>query len=116
MHLKKSAQIVMANVLRKAIWNWIEVFPSQFVTLCQSQKRLDGGPEILFDICFSLADNFRKKSVFWPLQTMLLILCPDILLNASMAERTSNSTNKKVSIHSIVGGMLLCKSSKLTSK
>ncbi|CAG8574310.1 8733_t:CDS:10, partial [Diversispora eburnea] len=82
-------------VLRKAIWNWIEVFPSEFVTLCQSQRRLEGGPEILFDICFGLADNNRKKLVFWPLQTMLLILCPDILLSASISEKAPNLTNNK---------------------
>ncbi|CAG8508989.1 2177_t:CDS:10 [Funneliformis mosseae] len=92
LHLKRSAQTMMANVLRKAIWNWIEVFPAEFVTLCQSQKRLDGGPEILFDYCNNLAEsNVRKRSVFWPLQTMLLILCPDILFNASMSDRTSPS-------------------------
>ncbi|CAI2172941.1 5991_t:CDS:10 [Funneliformis geosporum] len=96
LHLKRSAQTMMANVLRKAIWNWIEVFPAEFVTLCQSQKRLEGGPEILFDYCNNIADSHvRKKSVFWPLQTMLLILCPDILMNASMSDRTS-STNKRV--------------------
>ncbi|RIB13611.1 hypothetical protein C2G38_1974674 [Gigaspora rosea] len=94
LHLKKSAQTVMANVLRKAIWNWIEVFPAEFVHLCQSQKRLDGGPEILFDICYNLADNNRRKATFWPLQTMLLILCPDILLNASMIERPPSMSKK----------------------
>ncbi|CAG8526331.1 12565_t:CDS:2 [Rhizophagus irregularis] len=96
LHLKRSAQTMMANVLRKAIWNWIEVFPAEFVTLCQEQKRLEGGAEILFDYCSSLAEsNPKKKSVFWPLQTMLLILCPDILFNASMSD-VSNSMSKKV--------------------
>ena len=85
----------MAIVLRKAIWNWIEVFPAEFVTLCQSQKRLDGGAEILFDYCNNLAADNKKKLYFWPLQTMLLILCPDILFNASMSDRT-NSSSKKV--------------------
>src|SRR5688572_27989872 len=75
LHFKRSAQTLMATVLRKAIWNWIEVFPAEFVTLCQSQKRLDGGAEILFDYCNNLAadKDIKKKNVFWPLQTMLLI-------------------------------------------
>lgn len=65
---------MMANVLRKAIWNWIEVFPAEFVTLYQCQKRFEGGAEIIFDYCNNLADNnARRKAVFWPLQTMLLI-------------------------------------------
>ncbi|CAG8450213.1 2329_t:CDS:10 [Ambispora leptoticha] len=95
LHLKRSAQTVMAVILRKAIWNWIEVFPAEFVALCQSQKRMEGGPEILFDICYSLADNTRRRTVFWPLQTMLLILCPDILLNAAMIDRGTAVMSKK---------------------
>ncbi|KAG9291425.1 hypothetical protein G9A89_021843 [Geosiphon pyriformis] len=95
MHLKRSAQTVMAVVLRKAIWNWIEVFPAEFVALCQSQKRMDGGPDILFKFCNNLADNTRRKTVFWPLQTMLLILCPDILLDAAMSDTRMMSTSKE---------------------
>lgn len=38
-----------------------------------------GGPDILFDTFDAMADNNKKKTVFWPVQTMLLILCPDIL-------------------------------------
>ncbi|CAH1760475.1 9376_t:CDS:10 [Entrophospora sp. SA101] len=79
LNLKKTAQSAMAQVLRKSIWNWIKNFPEEFVALCQSQKKLEGGPEILFDICSNITDNSRRKKFFWPLQTMLLILCPDIL-------------------------------------
>lgn len=95
MHLKKSAQLFVAVVLRRAIWNWIETYPSEFMRLCHSQKRLDGGPEILFDICNSLADTTRKKAVLWPLQTMLLILCPDVLLASALSE-SRGVQNKKV--------------------
>ncbi|CAG8509250.1 3861_t:CDS:10, partial [Acaulospora colombiana] len=82
---KRLSMVLQATVLRKAIWNWIEVFPAEFVTLCQSQGRMEGGPEILFDMCNNSADNSKtRKAAFWPLQIMLLILCPDILLNAAM--------------------------------
>jgi len=84
----------MANVLHKAIWNWIEVFPSEFVHLCQTQKRMEGEPHILFDICHSLATDNKRRAVFWPLQTMLLILCPDILLNAAMTDARNNLSKK----------------------
>ncbi|KAF8977993.1 Ras GTPase activating protein ira2, partial [Haplosporangium bisporale] len=94
LHLKRSAQTVMANVLHKAIWNWIEVFPSEFVHLCQTQKRMEGEPHILFDICHSLATDNKRRAVFWPLQTMLLILCPDILLNAAMTDARNNLSKK----------------------
>src|SRR4051812_31640277 len=96
-NLKKYTQMSMAIVLRKAIWNWIEIFPAEFVRLCQSQKRMEGGPELLFDICNNIASNSRQKGLFWPLQTMLLILCPDILMNAVTLDKTSNkSINRKV--------------------
>ncbi|CAG8783968.1 23848_t:CDS:2, partial [Cetraspora pellucida] len=94
--LRKPAQMVMATVLRKAIWNWIEVFPAEFVTLCQTQRRMGGNPERLFEICNTLvANNFPNScKAFWPLQTMLLILCPDLLFSAAMHDKTSN-TNRK---------------------
>ncbi|CAG8517845.1 8557_t:CDS:10 [Diversispora eburnea] len=95
MQLKKSAQITMATVLRKAIWNWIEVFPAEFVALCQSKKRMDGNPDLLFNICYNSTDNSaRRKVAFWPLQTMLLILCPGILANAIKEPQTSRPTNR----------------------
>ncbi|KAF9431608.1 Ras GTPase activating protein ira2 [Entomortierella beljakovae] len=94
LHLKRSALTVMGQVLHKAIWNWIEIFPSEFVHLCQTQRRMEGEPHILFDICHSLATDNKRRIHFWPLQTMLLILCPDILLNAAMNDNR-NSLNKK---------------------
>ncbi|KAI8137099.1 hypothetical protein BJV82DRAFT_547510 [Fennellomyces sp. T-0311] len=96
MHLKKSAQLFVAVTLRRAIWNWIETYPSEFMRLCHSQKRLDGGPEILFDICNSLADTTRKKAVLWPLQTMLLILCPDVLLASALSESRGVQNKKTI--------------------
>ncbi|KAI7862201.1 hypothetical protein BDF14DRAFT_1858538 [Spinellus fusiger] len=78
-HLKKSIQLTLAVMLRRAIWGWIETYPTEFVKLCQSKKRIDGRPDVLFDMCHGLADTTRKKAILWPLQTLLLILCPDIL-------------------------------------
>ncbi|KAI8066538.1 hypothetical protein BC940DRAFT_368136 [Gongronella butleri] len=72
LHLKKSSQMMSAVVLRRAIWGWIETYPLEFVRLCQAQRRLEGGPEVLFDICNTMADTQRKRAILWPLQTMLL--------------------------------------------
>lgn len=85
-----------AVVLRRAIWSWIESYPMEFMQLCQSQKRLDGGPEVLFDICNTLADTTRKKAILWPLQTLLLILCPDLLLAATVSESRGINTKKVI--------------------
>ncbi|KAL0094126.1 hypothetical protein F4703DRAFT_1816773 [Phycomyces blakesleeanus] len=84
--LKKSAQLAIAVILRRAIWGWIETYPSEFINLCRSKKRLDGRPDILFDICNSLADTTRKKAILWPLQTILLALCPDLMIASSASE------------------------------
>lgn len=35
-----------------------------------------GFAERLFDICEMYSDNARKKAQLWPLQNMLLMLCP----------------------------------------
>ncbi|KAL0094889.1 hypothetical protein F4703DRAFT_1902562 [Phycomyces blakesleeanus] len=109
-HLKKSAQLVIAMVLRRAIWNWIETYPYEFMQLYHQQRRIEGGADSLFDICCSLADTTRKKAVFWPLQTMLLVLCPDLLFAATLPESRNTSTKKTVFFgtlrKSIKGGML----------
>lgn len=92
---KRTVLINLAVILRKVIWNWIHWHPMEFVSLCQSQRRLAGGPDILFDIFDALADNHKKKLVFWPVQTMLLILCPDILVNITVREGNSAVTSAK---------------------
>ncbi|KAI8972992.1 hypothetical protein BDB01DRAFT_839035 [Pilobolus umbonatus] len=86
---KKTTQLVAAAILRRAIWGWIETYPGEFMQLCHNQKTLDGGPDVLFDVCNALADNPRKRAILWPLQTMLLILCPDVLSAYSKHEHRS---------------------------
>ncbi|KAG0747979.1 hypothetical protein G6F62_000155 [Rhizopus arrhizus] len=93
LHLKKPVQQWIAVALRKAIWNWIESYTAEFMSLCHNQRRLEGSPEILFDIFNSLADTAKKKAVFWPVQTMLLVLCPDIMFSTSIVG--GNAYNKK---------------------
>ncbi|KAI7901148.1 uncharacterized protein BX663DRAFT_457281 [Cokeromyces recurvatus] len=94
-NLKKTTQLIVAAILRRAIWGWIETYPSEFMQLCQSQKKLDGGPDVLFEICLSLADTTRKKANLWPLQTMLLILCPDLLCSSANPDGHRNVNSKK---------------------
>jgi hypothetical protein len=97
LHLKKSAQLFIAVMLRRAIWNWIENYTAEFSLLCQNQTRIDGSPEILFDVFDNLADTTKRKAIFWPVQTMLLVLCPDIMLSTSLG--SSSVQNKKVNVH-----------------
>ncbi|RCH89739.1 Ras GTPase activating protein ira2, partial [Rhizopus stolonifer] len=94
-NLRKSTQLIVAAILRRAIWGWIETYPGEFMQLYQSQKKLDGGPDVLFDICLSLADTTRKKAILWPLQTMLLLLCPDFITLLANPDNHRNIGAKK---------------------
>ncbi|KAF7723612.1 Ras GTPase activating protein ira2 [Apophysomyces ossiformis] len=105
LHLKRSAQLALGSILRRAIWNWIETYPSQFVALYQGKTRLEGNPEIFFDICNSTADTTRKKAILWPLQTLLLILSPDTLTSAVV---DSYPTKKSVEGGRMLDVALIC--------
>lgn len=39
---KTSVQLAIASALHKAIWNWIDNYPVEFITICQSGTRLGG--------------------------------------------------------------------------
>ena len=55
--MKREGQATVAVALRKAIWNWIEVFPHEFNEAVSGVRRLDGGPERVFDL-LSQKDDF----------------------------------------------------------
>jgi neurofibromin 1 len=78
-HLKRPAQQLAALTIRRSIWTWIQYHPAEFATLHTEGRRLDGGPDILFDLAFPMAESTRKKYIFWPMLTSLLLLCPDMI-------------------------------------
>ena len=66
---------------KKAIWNWLDTYPDEFKDL---QKRpnadLSDNCEKLFEHLDQFYDKQKGKAQYiWPLQTMLLVLCPIIL-------------------------------------
>lgn len=80
--IKRPAQITVASVLRKAIWNWMDVYPEEYELLVESNRKIEGGADVLFDSLHSLVDlssssNTRRVRTFYPLMAMLLVLCPD---------------------------------------
>ncbi|KAJ3163262.1 Ras GTPase activating protein ira2 [Geranomyces michiganensis] len=96
----KRALFATAISLRIAIWSWIDSFPAEFQNLCQSQARMEGSPDQLFDIFNAFADSSRRKVLFWPVQTMLIILCPDIVYAIGL----SSSGGDRQKILAIAGG------------
>lgn len=55
--------------------------------LTAAGRRLEGGPEVLFDIVFSISESSKRKTFAWPVMTMLLACCPDILGKLVAGER-----------------------------
>ncbi|XP_018650060.1 putative neurofibromin [Schistosoma mansoni] len=86
--LKKSTWLHLAVYLERAIWNWLENYPQEFDELQKKPiDELADCCERLFDLFTSLcAESGRKKILVWPLQMMLLVLCPKILEEINNAE------------------------------
>ncbi|WVF65508.1 hypothetical protein IAT40_000236 [Kwoniella sp. CBS 6097] len=104
LHVKRPAQVAIATILRKAIWNWIDVYPIEYESLVEKNKKFEGGADNLFDVLSSMSDigsssNARRNKAFYPLMAMLLMLLPDTFKRIVMGEvssRGSSSTAKKM--------------------
>lgn len=99
LQLKRNVQQSLALILRRTVWAWIQYHPSEFATLFAVGKRLEGGPDVLFDHVLNLTESStRRKQIFWPMLTALLLLCPDIIGKAAVGAegRKSGSLAKKV--------------------
>ncbi len=98
LHLKRSAQQTVALAFRRAVWVWISYHPLEFAQMSASGRRLEGAPDVLFDQIYNMAESSRKRVVFWPMLTSLLLLCPDIVGRAAIGEgRKGGSVGKKAS-------------------
>lgn len=108
LHFRRHFQDTIAIVTPLLITRWLDRHPEEFVKLHTSHKRLDGGPDTLFDMTQtvvhdngrvpeSAADGVRRKFTQYPLQTTLLFLLPDVFeVASSMHEAKSSSMSKKV--------------------
>ncbi|KAF8561216.1 hypothetical protein P879_06676, partial [Paragonimus westermani] len=98
--LKKPTWLHLAVYLERAIWNWLENYPQEFDDLQKKPSdELAECCERLFYLFSSLcAESGRKKLLVWPLQMMLLVLCPQILeeiINADNGAPLSPQHQKK---------------------
>lgn len=88
-HLRRPAQIVTAVSLRRMIWSFIFYRPGDFASLYASNRRLDGGPDTLFDHVFAAAESHaggKRRAALWPLLSALLALCPDLVARLAAGE------------------------------
>ena len=110
--MRIQGKLLFARMMRQAIWKWIETRPSQFAEVCASTSRPLAGSEILFDMCnVAAADDSRRKSILWPLQTILLTLSPDLLVQAFLNDNRTVLNRRVSSIHNgsdaLSGSLLL---------
>lgn len=104
LHIKRPAQVAIAQIFRKAIWNWIEVHPGEFNNLVEANRKMDGGADTLFDVLYSASDitsttHSRRTRAFYPLMAMLLVICPDLFKRAAMGDiggRSGGGLSKKL--------------------
>ena len=40
-NMRREAQEAVAINIRRAIWNWIEIFPNEFIEVARGKRRLD---------------------------------------------------------------------------
>ncbi|GAA6097375.1 neurofibromin isoform X1 [Tachysurus ichikawai] len=100
--LKKPAQLAVINSLEKAFWNWVEFYPDEFTMLYQRpQADMADSAEKLFDLVDSFAESAKRKAAVWPLQIILLILCPEITQSISKEVVEESKANKKLFLESL---------------
>ncbi|KAM5179673.1 neurofibromin isoform 1-T1 [Mantella aurantiaca] len=100
--LKKVAQLAVINSLEKAFWNWVENYPDEFTKLYQRpQTDMADCAEKLFDHVDSFAESNKRKVAVWPLQIILLVLCPEIIQDISKETVEESKMNKKLFLESL---------------
>ncbi|KAK4049767.1 Ras GTPase activating protein ira2 [Microbotryomycetes sp. JL221] len=78
--IRKPYQRWVSTSLGAAIFAYIDAFPIDFSSLHREQRRVEGGPDVLFDAMTTLSEkNKDTRSSFWPTLTMLLVCCPDLI-------------------------------------
>ncbi|XP_072312524.1 neurofibromin isoform X2 [Eucyclogobius newberryi] len=100
--LKKPAQLSVINSLEKAFWNWVENYPDEFTMLYQRpQADMAEAAEKLFDLVDSFAESAKRKAAVWPLQIILLVLCPEITHTISKDTVEDSKANKKLFLENL---------------
>jgi neurofibromin 1 len=97
LHFRRPYQNAVAVVVPLLITRWIDRFPKEFVECHVRRRRLDVSADTLFDMAQRVSDNGKPRALFFPLQTTLLFLLPEIFEVASnLKEAKSSGIVKKV--------------------
>ena len=94
--MRIESQRAIAIHLRSAIWNWIDVFPSEFNEAIRTKGKTEGAPERVFDLLHSVSHPGSEK-IFWPTLTILNCISSD-RISAEHQYGNLTHTNRKVII------------------
>lgn len=99
--MRREAQEAVAINLRRAIWNWFEIFPNEFIEVASGKRHLDGAPERVFDLFYQANEDAYKRSIM-PTLTALLLLSYDRTnqIARNSPQKGQGKMNKKVSANS----------------
>lgn len=92
--MRTDAQCAIAVHLRSAIWNWIDVFPSEFNDTVRVKGKTEGTPERVFDLLYS-AVHAGSEMIFWPTLTILNCISPDRVSDVQYGN-SSHTRGRKV--------------------
>ena len=95
-NMRMESQRAIAVNLRSAIWNWIDVFPSEFNEAIRVKGKTEGAPERVFDLLHSVVRAGSEK-IFWPTLTILNCISSD-RISLELQYGNSAHTNRKVII------------------
>jgi hypothetical protein len=94
--MRTESQRAIAVHLRSAIWNWIDVFPSEFNEAIRVKGKTEGTPERVFDLLYS-AVHAGSEKIFWPTLTILNCISPDrVSADVQYGDSTHTHKSRKV--------------------
>ena len=68
-NMKRDVQAAVARPLRRAVWNWIDLFPDEFNEAVLSRGRMESAPQRTFDLLYEQQSSAEKG--LWPALTIL---------------------------------------------
>lgn len=96
--LRKNTHYILLSNVEKAIWNWIETYPQEFMELqSKANDELCDCCDKLFEQLDCYAENNNKRKTYvWSIQILLLLLCPKTVEEIANAETGAPISSKHV--------------------
>lgn len=93
--LRKNAHYILLSNVEKAIWNWIETYPQEFMD-AHSEELSDCCDKLFEQLDIYAENNNKRKAFVWSLQILLLLLCPKILEEIVNADTGAPFSSKHI--------------------